>query len=98
MTLNSFPYTSSFSSKGEDYEQPVKNQKSEKSVDYELPRVENENLYEDPEDVLESVLNEKGMYVGAYVDMTSGAGDDKENDDTYSKLKDSEEDEQYEEA
>ena len=70
--------TPSASNFGTDYEKPLKSKSSQQlpeepktPVDYEIPEVETENVYEDPEKVMESTALDSSS---TYEEMSPGEG------------------------
>ena len=70
--------TPSASDFGMDYEKPLKSKSMQKlpeepktSLDYEIPEVETENVYEDPEKVMESTALDSSS---TYEEMSPGKG------------------------
>ena len=70
--------TLSASDFGTDYEKPLKSKSMQKlpeepktPVDYEIPEVETENVYEDPEKVMESTALDGSL---TYEEMSPGEG------------------------
>ena len=71
--------TQSASDSGRDYEKPLKSKSMQKlpeepktPVDYEMPEVETENVYEDPEKVMESTAFMDSSIT--YEEMSPGEG------------------------